>query len=115
MKGLLILSTAALAAAALQCNPDPHLVTDLPGKPALCVLSIEERTWCNDVTAASPLFPPAFADVRDQEFGRSFCQYSGYIPVSPSKRLFYWMTEAQHDPENAPLVLWLNGGPGCSR
>lgn len=55
------------------------------------------------------------SDVRNREFADSFCQYSGYIAVSESKRLFYWMTEAQADPENAPLVLWLNGGPGCSR
>lgn len=47
-----------------------------------------------------------------------FAQYSGYVNVNePAGRaLFYWLTEspASRKPETRPLVLWLNGGPGCS-
>ena len=34
-----------------------------------------------------------------------------YIKVSDhtDRRLFYILTEAEEDPENAPLILWLNG------
>ncbi|KAL4560411.1 hypothetical protein LXL04_032562 [Taraxacum kok-saghyz] len=28
--------------------------------------------------------------------------------------LFFYFVEAQIDPNSKPLVLWLNGGPGCS-
>ncbi|XAR64336.1 Carboxypeptidase D [Bertholletia excelsa] len=46
----------------------------------------------------------------------TFQQYSGYVTVDDSKHksLFYYFVEAQTDPASKPLVLWLNGGPGCS-
>ena len=46
----------------------------------------------------------------------NFKQYSGYINVDKSKnmRLFYWFVESQSNVTTDPLVLWLNGGPGCS-
>lgn len=41
-------------------------------------------------------------------------QFSGYLTVPSGNKLHYWFLEAQKEPEKAPLVLWLNGGPGCS-
>jgi serine carboxypeptidase-like clade 1 len=40
----------------------------------------------------------------------------GYIPVGHdgNKRLFYYFVESESSPEDDPVVLWLNGGPGCS-
>ncbi|MCL7025305.1 hypothetical protein MKW94_012781 [Papaver nudicaule] len=45
-----------------------------------------------------------------------FRQYAGYVTVDEShgKALFYWFFEAVEKPKEKPLVLWLNGGPGCS-
>ncbi|KAK7256718.1 hypothetical protein RIF29_30176 [Crotalaria pallida] len=46
----------------------------------------------------------------------SVSQFSGYITVNEDheRALFYWFFEAQSEPSNKPLLLWLNGGPGCS-
>uniref|UniRef100_A0ACD5Y143 Uncharacterized protein n=1 Tax=Avena sativa TaxID=4498 RepID=A0ACD5Y143_AVESA len=46
----------------------------------------------------------------------SFGQYSGYVTVDEKngRALFYYLAEAVTDAAMKPLVLWLNGGPGCS-
>ncbi|KAG5520530.1 hypothetical protein RHGRI_033194 [Rhododendron griersonianum] len=46
----------------------------------------------------------------------NFQQFSGYVTVDEKKTraLFYYFVEAEGDPDSKPLVLWLNGGPGCS-
>nr|XP_002130105.1 lysosomal protective protein [Ciona intestinalis] len=44
----------------------------------------------------------------------SFKQYSGYLDATSTKHLHYWFVESQNNPATDPVVLWLNGGPGCS-
>ncbi|KAG9141881.1 hypothetical protein Leryth_009265 [Lithospermum erythrorhizon] len=46
----------------------------------------------------------------------NFDQYAGYVTVNEThgRALFYWFFEATENPEKKPLLLWLNGGPGCS-
>uniref|UniRef100_A0ACD5X6Q9 Uncharacterized protein n=1 Tax=Avena sativa TaxID=4498 RepID=A0ACD5X6Q9_AVESA len=48
--------------------------------------------------------------------GVDFDQYGGYVTVDASngRALFYYFVEAPRDAAAKPLLLWLNGGPGCS-
>ncbi|XP_011008261.1 PREDICTED: serine carboxypeptidase-like 40 [Populus euphratica] len=46
-----------------------------------------------------------------------FSQYGGYITVNKTAgaAFYYYFVEAdKHSKEHLPLLLWLNGGPGCS-
>ncbi|TMW60646.1 hypothetical protein Poli38472_000688 [Pythium oligandrum] len=41
--------------------------------------------------------------------------YSGYLPISNGSQVFYFFAESlSAKPEDDPVLLWLNGGPGAS-
>ncbi|KAK3003305.1 hypothetical protein RJ639_018327 [Escallonia herrerae] len=42
--------------------------------------------------------------------------YSGYVTIDEShgKKLFYYFVVSERNPSEDAVVLWLNGGPGCS-
>uniref|UniRef100_M4CYN6 Carboxypeptidase n=1 Tax=Brassica campestris TaxID=3711 RepID=M4CYN6_BRACM len=75
----------------------------------LCVLVLPVIACGNkedDLVTGLPGQPPV-----------NFRHYSGYVNLGPrqkQKSLFYWFFEAQQNTARRPLVLWLNGGPGCS-
>eukprot|EP00197_Chlamydomonas_leiostraca_P008089 CAMPEP_0202867848 /NCGR_PEP_ID=MMETSP1391-20130828/9657_1 /ASSEMBLY_ACC=CAM_ASM_000867 /TAXON_ID=1034604 /ORGANISM="Chlamydomonas leiostraca, Strain SAG 11-49" /LENGTH=607 /DNA_ID=CAMNT_0049547925 /DNA_START=146 /DNA_END=1969 /DNA_ORIENTATION=- len=45
-----------------------------------------------------------------------FDMFSGYVTVDEAagRKLFYVFVTSTNDPVGDPLLLWLNGGPGCS-
>ena len=40
--------------------------------------------------------------------------YSGFLNVTDTKQLHYVFTESMDSPLTDPIVIWFNGGPGCS-
>ncbi|KAJ7134876.1 peptidase S10 serine carboxypeptidase [Mycena epipterygia] len=62
---------------------------------------------------------PAFTDHSLRLKKPTLCddsvkQYSGYLDIAKDKHLFFWFFESRSSPSSDPLVMWLNGGPGCS-
>ncbi|KAF7836099.1 serine carboxypeptidase-like 40 [Senna tora] len=45
-----------------------------------------------------------------------FSQYGGYVSVDEEagRAFFYYFVQAQRNKDSLPLLIWLNGGPGCS-
>jgi len=45
----------------------------------------------------------------------NYDMYSGYSDIkATSKKIHYLFVTSQNDPVNDPLIIWFNGGPGCS-
>ena len=77
----------------------------------LSVLAAVQASSFDDIVE----YLPGMGDFKD------FPMYSGYLDIQPNdmnfhstKHLHYIFVESQKEPSKAPLVVWFNGGPGCS-
>ncbi|RUS32233.1 hypothetical protein BC938DRAFT_475974 [Jimgerdemannia flammicorona] len=59
---------------------------------------------------------PAFPEYTFRYKEPALCDpnIAGYLDVSSDKHFFFWFFESRNKPATDPLILWLNGGPGCS-
>ncbi|KAL1491742.1 hypothetical protein ABEB36_012293 [Hypothenemus hampei] len=79
---------------------------DDPGLPLILTPLIEE----NKIQEAQSASRVSFSGFKNQS------SYAGYFTVDKAfdSNLFFWYFPAQDDPANAPVVLWLQGGPGAT-
>ena len=84
------------------------------------VPSLEPRQIPANATDVTTIKSPTGVTIRYKEPGKAgVCEttpgvgsYAGYVDLSPTSHTFFWFFEARHNPDTAPLTLWLNGGPG---
>uniref|UniRef100_A0A0E0P7B8 Serine carboxypeptidase 1 n=1 Tax=Oryza rufipogon TaxID=4529 RepID=A0A0E0P7B8_ORYRU len=93
--------TAAAAAAA----PPPLLLLSAAAAIAIAI-AVAVAAPDGHLVASLPGFHGAFPSKH----------YSGYVTVDEGsgRRLFYYLVTSERDAAADPVVLWLNGGPGCS-
>ncbi|KAF5313260.1 hypothetical protein D9619_003740 [Psilocybe cf. subviscida] len=65
-------------------------------------------------TMSHPTFPRYSVRIKKSHFcDETVNAYTGYIDIE-ARHLFFYFFESRNDPTADDIILWTNGGPGCS-
>ena len=113
-----MLKSCSLAAAALLASTHLGDARMLIGQEAIALESVGKvqgtpgkDSFCSNPAVKEKVqFPDSLAGRAQINYE----MYSGYINVTSEDYLFYWFFGTADGNEDAPLVIWTNGGPGCT-
>ncbi|KAJ7708631.1 serine carboxypeptidase [Mycena metata] len=95
-----------------------HVVPTVLGLPSVDeqqALGLKEGNSMSYEYVSHPALPEHSLRLKEPTLcDDSVKQYSGYLDIAQDKHLFFWFFESRSSPSSDPLVLWLNGGAGCS-
>ncbi|KAL5677676.1 hypothetical protein ACJX0J_013807, partial [Zea mays] len=127
---IIICAAAALRADASQADRLREFIRSRRNSPSDDKGSFKVTNLAQRVATSSLLSTSSYSDSEQsamkaadkitslpgQPDGVDFDQYAGYVTVDETngRALFYYFVEAPQDASTKPLLLWLNGGPGCS-
>ena len=106
MRCLVWLLSSAQLAAALPTAPEQRLNYSSSSE-ALMLSPLIASGMLDEALERSRVVDPSTGEPMGE---------AGFITTDPerSKHMFYWFFAAQSGNENAPLIVWLQGGPGGS-
>ncbi|SPC63016.1 related to Carboxypeptidase Y precursor [Ustilago sp. UG-2017b] len=107
----------------LQSSSSPHKILDHPHLPAHSLRVVSPPSSICDSTVRSY---SGYLDVDVDRLSHRFDPSLSSSPITTLKHeqegeskgaiehFYFWAFESRNDPKNDPVLLWLNGGPGCS-
>ncbi|KAJ3271943.1 hypothetical protein HDV01_006077 [Terramyces sp. JEL0728] len=114
LEGLIHIAESSISANSfVQCIPNQ-------------LLGMDKQNTVSSLAEFSIFRNPAFPEYSLRVKYPKLCdptvkQISGYVDISDDRHVFvfsckyyFWFFESRDKPQSDPVVLWLNGGPGCS-
>jgi cathepsin A (carboxypeptidase C) len=109
----LIVSLTAVSATPYLKLQNPSFVDDSSSISASAIIEEDVGAWTKYSHSSYPGYSVRVNNQESKLCDTSVGQKVGYLDAD-GKHFFFWFFESRSKPADDPLILWLNGGPGCS-